>query len=92
MASRAFATLLTTDSYLPGALAALSSLLDAEGKTKAGLFQTVCLVTPTTVSGETIRTVRRAFDLTIAVDEIRSISLKELNLLGGFSLVICAGV
>jgi glycogenin glucosyltransferase len=82
MTSNAFVTLLTSDSYLPGALAALSSLLDAEGKTQAGLFQTVCLVTPTTVSAESIRTLRRAFDMTVAVEEIRSASLKELSLLG----------
>jgi glycogenin len=91
-ASNAFVTLVTSDAYVPGALTALNSLLDAEGKTKAGLFETVCLVTPTTVSTESIRTIRRAFETTVGVDPIRSESLEELSLLGKSAalLPLCA--
>ncbi|GAA5992683.1 hypothetical protein JCM10908_006877 [Rhodotorula pacifica] len=48
----AVVTLVTSDSYLPGALVALNSLLDAEGVSPsptARNFATVCLATPATL-------------------------------------------
>lgn len=82
----AFVTLVTSDAYLAGALVSLHSLLDVEGQSPAVLFETVCLVTPESVSVETIKSLRQAFGLVVGVDAIRTNSYKELNLLGASTL------
>ena len=61
----AVVTLVTSDSYLAGALVALSSLLDAEGapaSPTAREFATVCLATPQTVGHATLQALDKAFD------------------------------
>ena len=85
-------TLVTSDAYLPGALTALHSLLDVEraqaeatGQARRP-FETVCLVTPATVSVEAIRALRRHFALVVGVEPIESVSLANLNLLGPSAL------
>ncbi|KAK4686846.1 hypothetical protein P7C73_g3279, partial [Tremellales sp. Uapishka_1] len=67
----AFVTLLTSSSYLPGALVLLHSLLALHPAPRA--FKTVCLVTPETVDVKTIAELRRAgWDLVIGVEGIAS--------------------
>ncbi|WWC67149.1 uncharacterized protein I206_101056 [Kwoniella pini CBS 10737] len=67
----AFVTLLTTPSYLPGALVLLHSLLDLHPAPRD--FKIVCLVTPETVDAKTIGELRKAgFDLVIGVEPIGS--------------------
>jgi hypothetical protein len=82
MSSRAFVTLLTSDSYLAGALTAIHSVLDAEGVQLRRAFETVCLVTPATVSQAAIKALERTFDRVIGVEEITTESWSELDLLG----------
>ena len=82
MGLNAVVTLVTTDSYVPGALVAVHSLLEAEGATPANPFETVCLVTPATVSVQSIKALRRNFSLVVGVEELRSGSRDELELLG----------
>lgn len=86
MSLNAFVTLLTSDSYLPGALVALQSLLEAEGPNPAIPFETVCLVTPATVSVESIKALRRNYSLVVGVEELRSGSSGNLELLGECAL------
>ena len=57
-----------------------------EGPTPEVAFETVCLVTPESVSVETIRALRQAFGLVVGVDAIRTNSHKELRLLGAHPL------
>lgn len=84
----AFVTLLTSDSYLPGALTCLKSLQDSESnssnedKVEVNSFETVCLVTPNTVSQNSIKTLEKCFDKVIGVETITTTSWNELNLLG----------
>ncbi|WVF66693.1 hypothetical protein IAT40_001435 [Kwoniella sp. CBS 6097] len=67
----AFVTLLTTPSYLPGALVLLHSLLELHPGPRD--FKIVCLVTPETVDAKTIGELRKAgFDLVIGVEPIGS--------------------
>ena len=75
-------TLLTSDNYLPGALTCIHSLQDVEGNISANDFDTVCLVTPATVSVESIKALRKVFSLVIGVEAIESHSKQELQLLG----------
>ncbi|KIJ66301.1 glycosyltransferase family 8 protein [Hydnomerulius pinastri MD-312] len=81
----AFVTLLTSDSYLPGALAIASALQDVhqsqptEQKVK---YETVCIVTPETLDVTTIRLLRRAFDVVIGVEVIVQPDPEGLALLG----------
>jgi len=82
MSLNAFVTLLTTDAYLPGALVTLQSVLEAEGSDPSIPFETVCLVTPATVSVESIKALRRNFSLVVGVEELRSGSKDNLALLG----------
>lgn len=82
MSLNAFVTLLTTDAYLPGALVCIQSLLEAEGPNPSVPFETVCLVTPATVSVESIKALRRNFSLVVGVEELRSGSESNLALLG----------
>lgn len=83
----AVVTLVTSDSYLAGALVALSSLLDAEGapaSPTAREFATVCLATPQTVGHATLQALDKAFDQVIGVEPILTQSWEELRLLGQF--------
>lgn len=82
MSLNAFVTLLTSDAYLPGALVCIQSLLEAEGSIPSVPFETVCLVTPATVSVESIKALRRNFSLVVGVEELRSGSESNLALLG----------
>ena len=84
----AFVTLITTDSYLPGALTCVASLLDAEGNDPTNKkFDTVCLVTPATVGHESIKALQKAFDVVVGVEAISTSNRnsKELDLLGELS-------
>lgn len=84
MSLYAYVTLLTTDAYLPGALVAIQSILQSEGASPEIPFETVCLVTPATVSVESIKALRRNFSLVVGVEELRSGSNDNLELLGEF--------
>ncbi|WVQ85140.1 hypothetical protein IAT38_007305 [Cryptococcus sp. DSM 104549] len=67
----AFVTLLTTPSYLPGALVLLHSLHDLHPEPRD--FKIVALVTPETVDAKTIGELRKAgYDLVIGVEPIGS--------------------
>ncbi|WVO21294.1 uncharacterized protein IAS62_002602 [Cryptococcus decagattii] len=69
--SNAFVTLLTTSTYLPGALVLLHALHDLHPAPRD--FQIVALVTPETVDAATIGELRRAgYDLVIGVEPIGS--------------------
>lgn len=81
----AFVTLVTSDSYLPGALALVASLheLHSSPPTPPEVeFQTVCLVTPETVDVSSIKLLRRAFDVVVGVEIIEQEDDKNLRLLG----------
>ena len=81
----AFVTLLTSDSYLPGALALAAALKDLHPRPPTPPevdFQTVCLVTPQSVDVSTIKLLRRAFGHVIGVEPIERELSKELSLLG----------
>ncbi|KAI0652022.1 hypothetical protein C8Q79DRAFT_899590 [Trametes meyenii] len=81
----AFATLVTSDYYLPGALAVAAALKELHasqsGSSKVS-FQTVCLVTPETVDVSSIKLLRRAFDIAIGVEIIEQEDPRGLQLLG----------
>lgn len=90
----AFVTLVSSDSYLPGALAVAGALKDVHPSPPVPPevpFQTVCLVTPETVDVSTIKLLRGAFDTVIGVEIIGQADEKGLKLLGEFSpkLVCC---
>lgn len=81
----AVVTLVTSDSYLAGALVALNSLLDAESASAsptARAFATVCLATPASLAHSTVQALERAFDVVIGVEPILTRSWEELALLG----------
>ncbi len=81
----AFATLVTSDHYLPGALAVAAAIKDLHASPAASsevVFQTVCLVTPETVDVSSIKLLRRAFDLVIGVEVIEEEGGTGLQLLG----------
>ena len=86
MASRhAFVTLITSDSYLPGALTLAAALRDVHPTpaTEPEVdFQTACLVTPETVDVSSIKLLRGAFDSVIGVETIDDDDRKKLALLG----------
>lgn len=86
--SYAFATLLTSDAYLPGALTLVSALRDLHPSpaiTPEVDFQTVCIVTPETVDVSTIKVLRKAFDLVVGVEVLTQSDEKNLKLLGTFT-------
>jgi hypothetical protein len=67
----AFVTLLTADSYLPGALALLHALHELHPAPRN--FKIACLVTPETVDAATIGALRNAgYDVVIGVEPIAS--------------------
>lgn len=81
----AFVTLVSSDSYLPGALALAGALKDVHPSPVVPPevpFQTVCLVTPETVDVSTIKLLRKAFDTVIGVEVIGQEDEKGLKLLG----------
>lgn len=77
----AFVSLVTSDRYLPGALALAAALKDQHPTPQVD-FQTVCLVTPETVDVSTIKLLRRAFNVVIGVELIEQEDKKGLQLLG----------
>lgn len=81
----AFATLLTSDRYLPGALALAAALRDlhpSPAQEPEVDFQTVCLVTPETVDVSTIKLLRKTFNVVVGVEVITQEDDKGLQLLG----------
>jgi glycogenin glucosyltransferase len=86
MATRyAFVTLLTSDSYLPGALTLAAALRDIHPKPAVEPevdFETACIVTPETVDVSSIKLLRGAFDVVIGVEIIEEGDKKGLDLLG----------
>ncbi|KAG6876834.1 hypothetical protein C0992_011597 [Termitomyces sp. T32_za158] len=85
MAPYAFVTLISSDSYLPGALALAGALKDVHLSPAVPPqvdFQTVCLVTPETVQVSTIKCLRDAFDIVIGVEAIVQQDEAGLALLG----------
>ncbi|KAJ7619213.1 glycosyltransferase family 8 protein, partial [Mycena polygramma] len=85
----AFATLLTSDQYLPGALVLAGALKDVHTTPAVAPevdFQTVCLVTPESVDVSTIKQLRRAFDVVVGVEIIAQEDDKGLKLLGRLDL------
>jgi hypothetical protein len=81
----AFVTLLTSDSYLPGALTLAAALKDIHPTPPVHPeveFQTVCLVTPETVDVSVIKLLRRAFNVVIGVEIIASEDNQGFRLLG----------
>ncbi|KIJ22098.1 glycosyltransferase family 8 protein [Paxillus involutus ATCC 200175] len=81
----AFVTLLTSDSYLPGALAIAGALKDVhqtQPSDQQVKFDTVCMVTPETLDVTTIRLLRKAFDVVIGVEVIVQPDVEALALLG----------
>jgi glycogenin len=81
----AFVTLLSSNSYLPGALVLAASLKDVHSSPPQHPevdFKTVCLVTPETVDVKSIKALRKAFDNVIGVELIEAPSSPGLQLLG----------
>ncbi|PVG03215.1 hypothetical protein CPB86DRAFT_749350 [Serendipita vermifera] len=81
----AFVTLITSDSYLPGALVVAASLKDLHPTPAVAPevdFKTVCLVTPETLDVKSIKALRKAFDEVIGVEIIEANSPSGLDLLG----------
>ncbi|KAI5897796.1 glycosyltransferase family 8 protein [Schizophyllum commune H4-8] len=83
-APNAFVTLVTSDRYLPGALAQVAAIADLhpkEAHEPHEHFQTVCLVTPETVDVSTIKALRGAFNVVVGVEIIEQEDDKGLRLL-----------
>ncbi|KAI9570243.1 glycosyltransferase family 8 protein [Boletus coccyginus] len=81
----AFVTLLTSDAYLPGALAIAAALNDVHQPLPSDQtveYETVCLVAPETVEVTAIRLLRKAFNVVIGVEIIVPPDTEPLNLLG----------
>lgn len=71
MLPRAFVTLLTDSSYLPGALVLLHALRQLHPAPRG--FKIVCLITPETVDARAIGILQNAgFDLVVGVEPISS--------------------
>ena len=73
----AFVTLVSSDSYLPGALAQVAALSDLHKNPF-----TVCLVTPESLDVATIRALRKAFNLVVGVEILEQDNNHGLLLLG----------
>ncbi|KAI0068145.1 hypothetical protein BV25DRAFT_1911162 [Artomyces pyxidatus] len=81
----AFVSLLTSDSYLPGALTVAAALRDVHPSpptTPEVDFHTVCLVTPESVDVSSIKLLRKAFNVVIGVEIIEENNAPALRLLG----------
>lgn len=87
--SFAFVTLLTTDSYLPGALTLAAAIRDVHAQSPVANqipFETVCLVTPETVDVKSIKALRKIFDVVVGVEVLEFESNQRgLSLLGAYS-------
>ncbi|KAF7784074.1 CAZyme family GT8 [Agaricus bisporus var. burnettii] len=78
-------TLVSSDSYLPGALAQAAALRDLHPQPPVFPelpFQSLCLVTPETVNVSTIKLLRQSFDTVIGVEVLEAEDLANLHLLG----------
>jgi hypothetical protein len=73
----AFVTLVSSDSYLPGALAQVAAISDLHKNPF-----TVCLVTPESLDVATIRSLRKAFNLVVGVEILEQDNNLGLLLLG----------
>jgi len=84
----AFATLLTTDSYLPGALTLAAALREVHAQLPSPNqipFETVCLVTPETVDVKSIKALRKVFDVVVGVEVLEfETNERGLSLLGAY--------
>nr|AAZ14921.1 putative glycogenin [Coprinellus disseminatus] len=84
----AFVTLVSSDAYLPGALAQVAALRDIHSPAGADSLAdqppvpNVCLVTPESVDVSTIKLLRRAFDLVVGVEILEDANERGLQLLG----------
>ena len=81
----AFATLVTSDHYLPGALALAAALKEVHLPSSLSSnppFDTVCITTPETVDVKTIKLLRKAFDVVVGVEVIEEENEAGLKLLG----------
>lgn len=90
--SFAFATLLTTDSYLPGALTLAAAIRDVHAQSPDANqipFETVCLVTPETVDVQSIKALRKIFDVVVGVEVLEFESNQRgLSLLGAYDCFV----
>ncbi|KAF8481440.1 hypothetical protein JB92DRAFT_1705884 [Gautieria morchelliformis] len=89
----AFVTLVTSDSYLPGALVVAAALQDLHpsppiypDEYDPSEFHRVCLITPETLDVNTMKHLRRAFDVVIGVEVIEEDTEEGLTLLGRLDL------
>ncbi|KAG1813286.1 nucleotide-diphospho-sugar transferase [Suillus subaureus] len=79
----AFVTLVTSDSYLPGALAISGALKDVhQTEPHEVKYDTVCIVTPETLDITTIKLLRKTYDIVIGVEVIGQSDPTGLNLMG----------
>ncbi|KAG6334951.1 hypothetical protein ID866_4130 [Astraeus odoratus] len=81
----AFVTLLTSDLYLPGALALAGALKDVHRNLPPDqqvIYETVCLVTPETLDVTSIKLLRKAFDVVVGVEVLVQPDTRKLALLG----------
>lgn len=69
-AKLAIATLLTSDSYLPGALALSHSLASHLSTSFRATVHTVALVTPSSVSAKSTKVLARHFDRVVGVEQL----------------------
>ncbi|KIM47765.1 glycosyltransferase family 8 protein [Hebeloma cylindrosporum] len=85
MAPFAIVSLLSSDSYLPGALAQVAALRELHPDPPVAPevpFQTVCLVTPETVNVASIKRLRKVYDHVIGVEILEQDNPAGLKLLG----------
>jgi len=80
-----FVCLVSSDAYLPGALAQAAALRDLHPLPHP--FHIICLVTPETVTVDTIRALRSAFDIVIGVEVLAQHNNDNLLLLGQTPLI-----
>ncbi|KIO08623.1 glycosyltransferase family 8 protein [Pisolithus tinctorius Marx 270] len=81
----AFVTLLTSDSYLPGALTLAYALKDVHRNLPPDQqlqYDIVCIVTPETVDVSTPKLLRKVFDVVIGVEVLTNPDDQKLDLLG----------
>ncbi|TFK30886.1 hypothetical protein FA15DRAFT_37011 [Coprinopsis marcescibilis] len=74
-----FVTLVSSDAYLPGALAQVAALNDLHPHRQ---FQTLCLVTPESVDVASIKALRSSFDVVVGVEILEDANERGLKLLG----------
>ncbi|KAH9812798.1 hypothetical protein DFH28DRAFT_393810 [Melampsora americana] len=79
MAPYAFVTMLTSDSYLPGCLVTAHSIKQSEKDHAAHDFDLDCLITLDFVSVESIKALRKVYNLVNSVDAISSSHLAKMS-------------